>query len=89
VIAARRALDRDADAFDRSMVVLTAHSPHQRFDRQRHLAWIPPEVPVLTLPYDRHLASGDVIHPRLLARASHASALRMAAEALTVARRLS
>ncbi|MGW3421323.1 hypothetical protein [Streptomyces phaeochromogenes] len=66
-----------------TVVALTAHSPDATLDAKAASAHLrEPGVPVVLLPYDRHLAQGGPIHTALLGQATRDAAVRLAAEAM-------
>ncbi|MEN3583833.1 hypothetical protein AAH978_06735 [Streptomyces sp. ZYX-F-203] len=66
-----------------AVVALTAHSPDATLDVEAASAHLRETgVPVVALPYDRHLAQGGPIHTAVLGRATRDAAIRLAAEAL-------
>ncbi|MGE9697722.1 AAA family ATPase [Streptomyces sp. CH6] len=70
-------------ARENTVVVLNATSPDATLDpaaAREHLA--EPGVPVVLLPYDRHLGQGGPVHADRLGEAARGTALRLAAEAL-------
>ncbi|MCW2858414.1 MAG: ATPase involved in chromosome partitioning-like protein [Actinoallomurus sp.] len=77
----RHGLDR---LVPRSMTVFATHAPHARPDLDEAAALLRDNgVGVAYLPYDRHLASGGLLVPSLLAESTRTAALAIAAEALT------
>ncbi|MFI6344476.1 hypothetical protein [Streptomyces sp. NPDC050560] len=72
-----------------TMVVLTAQSPDMTLDAEAAMAHLRQSgVPVVYLPYDRHLAQGGPIRGELLGTASGDAALRLAAETMQRASRV-
>jgi MinD-like ATPase involved in chromosome partitioning or flagellar assembly len=72
----------------RTMAVFATHAPHARPDLHQAAELLRDNgVGVAYLPYDRHLASGGVLVPALLAESTRSAALAFAAEALTRANR--
>ncbi|MFF4355931.1 hypothetical protein [Streptomyces sp. NPDC001604] len=70
-------------ALSTTVVALTASSPDMILDVKAATAHLKETgVPVVVLPYDRHLAGGGPIRTDLLGRAAQDSAMRLAAEAL-------
>ncbi|MGW2718992.1 type VII secretion protein [Streptomyces sp. NPDC001492] len=70
-------------ALSTTVVALTASSPDMILDVKAATAHLKETgVPVVLLPYDRHLAGGGPIRTDLLGRAAQDSAMRLAAEAL-------
>ncbi|MFF4804111.1 hypothetical protein ACFY1U_38020 [Streptomyces sp. NPDC001351] len=70
-------------ALSTTVVALTASSPDMILDVKAATAHLKETgVPVVVLPYDRHLAGGGPIRSDLLGRAAQDSAVRLAAEAL-------
>ncbi|MFI7399163.1 hypothetical protein ACIBW9_01490 [Streptomyces sp. NPDC049541] len=70
-------------ALSTTVVALTASSPDMILDVKAATAHLKETgVPVVVLPYDRHLAGGGPIRTELLGRAAQDSAVRLAAEAL-------
>lgn len=68
----------------RTVAVFATHAPHARPDLHQAAALLRDNgVGVAYLPYDRHLASGGVLIPSLLAETTRSVALTVAAEALT------
>jgi MinD-like ATPase involved in chromosome partitioning or flagellar assembly len=68
----------------RTMTVFATHAPHARPDLDQAAALLRGNgVGVAYLPYDRHLASGGLLVPALLAESTRSAALEIAAEALT------
>ncbi|WP_106402374.1 MinD/ParA family ATP-binding protein [Actinocorallia populi] len=68
----------------RTLVVLVTHTPHLDGDLNRSRALLAAEgVPVIHLPYDRHLAAGTAVDPALLAETSQATAIHLATAAFT------
>jgi MinD-like ATPase involved in chromosome partitioning or flagellar assembly len=72
----------------RTVAVFATHAPHARPDLHQAATLLRDNgVGVAYLPYDRHLASGGVLIPSLLAETTRSVALTVAAEALTRANR--
>jgi MinD-like ATPase involved in chromosome partitioning or flagellar assembly len=70
-------------ALTTTIVALTANSPDTTLDEKTAIAHLrEPGVPVVAVPYDRHLAQGGPIHTAMLGRATRDAAVRLAAEAL-------
>nr|WP_167546342.1 hypothetical protein [Streptomyces zinciresistens] len=70
-------------ALDTTVVALSAASPDTTLDVKAGVAHLrEPGVPVIPLPYDRHLAQGGPIHTAMLGRATRDAAVRLAAEAI-------
>jgi len=70
-------------ALSTTVVALTASSPDMILDVKAATAHLKETgVPVVVLPYDRHLAGGGPIRTDLLGRAAQDSAMQLAAEAL-------
>ncbi|MEV6940899.1 hypothetical protein AB0N07_02565 [Streptomyces sp. NPDC051172] len=70
-------------ALSTTVVALTASSPDMILDVKAATAHLKETgVPVVVLPYDRHLAGGGPIRTELLGRAAQDSAVQLAAEAL-------
>ncbi|GGT53919.1 hypothetical protein GCM10010256_08410 [Streptomyces coeruleorubidus] len=66
-----------------TVVVLSANSPDTTMDPKTAAAHLrEPGVPVVPLPYDRHLAQGGPIHTAMLGRSTRDAAVRLAAEAM-------
>lgn len=66
-----------------AVVALTAHSPDATLDVKAASAHLRETgVPVIALPYDRHLAQGGPIHTAMLGQATRDAAIRLAAEAM-------
>src|SRR5690606_10470798 len=66
-----------------TVVALSANTPDATLDAKAAAAHLrEPGVPVVALPYDRHLAQGGPIHTDLLARSTRDAAVRLAAEAM-------
>jgi hypothetical protein len=81
----RHGLDR---LVPRSVAVFATHAPHARPDLDQAAALLRANgVGVGYLPYDRHLASGGLVVPSLLAESTRTAALVTAADALTRANR--
>ncbi len=73
-----------AHLLQRTLVVLVTHSPHLDGDLNRSRALLAADgVPVIHLPYDRHLAAGTSVDPSLLAESSQATAVHLATAAFT------
>jgi MinD-like ATPase involved in chromosome partitioning or flagellar assembly len=72
----------------RTVTVFATHAPHARPDLHEAAGLLRDNgVGVAYVPYDRHLASGGVLVPALLAESTRTAALALAAEALTRANR--
>ncbi len=70
-------------AAGRTVVVLTATSPHTSIDVKAAAEYLQGTgATALTLPYDRHLAAGGTVSTRLLATGTRRAATRLAAEVL-------
>jgi MinD-like ATPase involved in chromosome partitioning or flagellar assembly len=70
-------------ALSTTVVALTAGSPDSTLDAKTAATHLrEPGVPVVAVPYDRHLAQGGPIHTAMLGRATRDAAVRLAAEAL-------
>ncbi|MFF4500060.1 hypothetical protein [Streptomyces sp. NPDC001401] len=70
-------------ALSTTVVALTASSPDMILDVKAATAHLKETgVPVVVLPYDRHLAGGGPIRTDLLGRAAQDAAMQLAAEAL-------
>jgi MinD-like ATPase involved in chromosome partitioning or flagellar assembly len=88
-LSTRSALDwflrgSHAHLLQRTVVVLVTHTPHVDGDLNRSRALLAAEgVPVIHLPYDRHLAAGTALDPDLLAETSQATAVHLATAAFT------
>ncbi|WP_229828932.1 hypothetical protein [Streptomyces massasporeus] len=66
-----------------TVVALSASSPDTTLDPKTAAAHLrEPGVPVVLLPYDRHLAQGGPIHTAMLGRSTRDAAVRLAAEAM-------
>ncbi|MFJ7334554.1 hypothetical protein ACIQUU_15060 [Streptomyces sp. NPDC101116] len=66
-----------------TVVALSANSPDTTIDPRTATAHLrEPGVPVVLLPYDRHLAQGGPIHTAMLGRSTRDAAVRLAAEAM-------
>ncbi|GAA2233142.1 hypothetical protein GCM10010104_29450 [Streptomyces indiaensis] len=66
-----------------TVVALSANSPDTTLDPKTAAAHLrEPGVPVVLLPYDRHLAQGGPIHTAMLGRSTRDAAVRLAAEAM-------
>ncbi|MCZ9346534.1 hypothetical protein NGM37_53390, partial [Streptomyces sp. TRM76130] len=66
-----------------TVVALSAGSPDATLDPKTAAAHLRETgVPVISLPYDRHLAQGGPIHTAKLARATREAAVRLAAEVI-------
>ncbi|GAA0966873.1 hypothetical protein [Actinocorallia libanotica] len=73
-----------AHLLQRTLVVMVTHTPHVDGDLNRSRALLAAEgVPVIHLPYDRHLAAGTAVDPALIAETSQATAVHMATAAFT------
>jgi MinD-like ATPase involved in chromosome partitioning or flagellar assembly len=73
-----------AALLQRTLVVLVTHTPHADGDLTRSRALLAAEgLPVIHLPYDRHLAAGTSVDPALLAESSQATAVHLATAAFT------
>lgn len=76
------------DLVRRTVSVFSTQAPHARPDLRQAADLLRDNgIGVSYLPYDRHLASGGVLVPSLLAESTRAAALLIAAEALTRANR--
>ncbi|SMF33863.1 hypothetical protein [Streptomyces sp. Amel2xC10] len=72
-----------------TVVALNAASPDTTLDAKTAAAHLrEPGVPVVPLPYDRHLAQGGPIHTAMLGRATRDAAVRLAAEVMQSAVRV-
>lgn len=72
-----------------TVVALTAGSPDHTLDPTTAAAHLrEPGVPVVALPYDRHLAQGGPIHPAMLGQAVRDATVRLAAEVMQRAARV-
>ncbi|WP_443044415.1 hypothetical protein [Streptomyces sp. NBC_00366] len=72
-----------------TVVVLSAGSPDITLDAKAATAHLrEPGVPVVLLPYDRHLAQGGPIHTAMLGQDTRTAAVRLAAEAMQRAVRM-
>ncbi|MFD8308295.1 hypothetical protein ACFV29_39080 [Streptomyces sp. NPDC059690] len=72
-----------------TVVVLSAGSPDSTLDSKAAAAHLrQPGVPVVLLPYDRHLAQGGPIHTAMLGQDTRTAAVRLAAEAMQRAVRM-
>ncbi|OOQ53067.1 type VII secretion protein [Streptomyces antibioticus] len=72
-----------------TVVVLSAASPDTTLDAKTAAAHLrEPGVPVVPLPYDRHLAQGGPMHTAMLGRATRDAAVRLAAEVMQSAVRV-
>ncbi|MFC9313801.1 type VII secretion protein [Streptomyces nigra] len=70
-------------ALHSTVVALSAATPDATLDERTAVAHLrEPGVPVVLLPYDRHLAQGGPIRTDLLANATRDAAVRLAAEAM-------
>ncbi|MFF2652566.1 hypothetical protein [Streptomyces sp. NPDC058045] len=70
-------------ALSTTVVVLSAASPDATLDARTATAHLrEPGVPVVLLPYDRHLAQGGPIHTAMLGQETRTAAVRLAAEAI-------
>ncbi|MEG3627555.1 type VII secretion protein [Streptomyces poriticola] len=70
-------------ALGTTVVALTAQTPDATVDAGTAAAHLrEPGVPVVRLPYDRHLAQGGPIHTAMLGRSTRDAAVRLAAEAI-------
>ncbi|MDO0912866.1 hypothetical protein QQM39_19060 [Streptomyces sp. DT2A-34] len=70
-------------ALDTTVVALSAASPDTTLDVKSAAAHLrEPGVPVIPLPYDRHLAQGGPIHTAMLGQATRDAAVRLAAEVM-------
>ncbi|MFE7890609.1 type VII secretion protein [Streptomyces sp. NPDC057412] len=68
-------------ALDTTVVALSTASPDTTLDVRSAVAHLrEPGVPVIPLPYDRHLAQGGPIHTAMLSQATRDAAVRLAAE---------
>ncbi|MFJ7297160.1 hypothetical protein [Streptomyces collinus] len=66
-----------------TVVALSANSPDTTIDPKTATAHLrEPGVPVVLLPYDRHLAQGGPIYTAMLGRSTRDAAVRLAAEAM-------
>ncbi|MEU6220634.1 hypothetical protein ABZ845_24445 [Streptomyces sp. NPDC047022] len=66
-----------------TVVALSAISPDTTLDPKTAVAHLrEPGVPVVLLPYDRHLAQGGPIHTAMLGQDARDAAVRLAAEAM-------
>ncbi|MFJ1959936.1 AAA family ATPase [Streptomyces massasporeus] len=66
-----------------TVVALSSNSPDTTLDPKTAAAHLrEPGVPVVLLPYDRHLAQGGPIHTAMLGRSTRDAAVRLAAEAM-------
>ncbi|MEV0178406.1 hypothetical protein AB0I54_03720 [Streptomyces sp. NPDC050625] len=66
-----------------TVVALSANSPDTTLDPKAAAAHLrEPGVPVVLLPYDRHLAQGGTIHTAMLGKDTRTAAVRLAAEAM-------
>jgi len=71
----------------RTVTVFAAHSPHARADLQPATALLRGNgIGVAYIAYDRHLASGGILAPSLLAESTRLAAVDIAADVLTRAR---
>ncbi|MFE7276728.1 hypothetical protein [Streptomyces sp. NPDC057623] len=72
-----------------TVVALSAASPDTTLDVKSAAAHLrEPGVPVVPLPYDRHLAQGGPIHTAMLGQATRDAAVRLAAEVMQLAVRV-
>ncbi|MGW2235391.1 hypothetical protein [Streptomyces sp. NPDC001759] len=72
-----------------TVVVLSAGSPDTTLDSKAAAAHLrEPGVPVVLLPYDRHLAQGGPIHTAMLGQDARGATVRLAAEAMQRAVRM-
>jgi MinD-like ATPase involved in chromosome partitioning or flagellar assembly len=72
-----------------TVVALSASSPDTTLDAKTAAAHLrEPGVPVVLLPYDRHLAQGGPIHTAMLGQETRGAAVRLAAEAMQRAVRM-
>jgi MinD-like ATPase involved in chromosome partitioning or flagellar assembly len=72
-----------------TVVALSAASPDTTLDVRTAAAHLrEPGVPVVPLPYDRHLAQGGPIHTAMLGQATRDAAVRLAAEVMQLAVRV-
>ncbi|KOG28703.1 hypothetical protein ADK35_03350, partial [Streptomyces viridochromogenes] len=72
-----------------TVVALSAASPDTTLDAKTAAAHLrEPGVPVVPLPYDRHLAQGGPIHTAMLGQATRDAAVRLAAEVMQLAVRV-
>ncbi|MFI1536460.1 hypothetical protein [Streptomyces anandii] len=70
-------------ALTTTVVALSAGTPDTTLDPKVAAAHLrEPGVPVVPLPYDRHLAQGGPIHTAMLGRNTREAAVRLAAEAM-------
>jgi MinD-like ATPase involved in chromosome partitioning or flagellar assembly len=68
----------------RTVVAFATHAPHSRVNLAPTAEFLRSHgIAVVDLPYDRHLASGGVLAPSLLAESTRHAAIDIAAEALT------
>ncbi|WP_435280365.1 hypothetical protein [Streptomyces koelreuteriae] len=66
-----------------TVVALSANAPDTTLDPRAAVAHLrEPGVPVVLLPYDRHLAQGGPIHTAMLGRSTRDAAVRLAAEVM-------
>ncbi|MCH0566108.1 type VII secretion protein [Streptomyces sp. MUM 136J] len=66
-----------------TVVALIAGSPDATLDAKTAAAHLrEPGVPVVALPYDRHLAQGGPIHPPMLGQSTRDAAVRLTAEVM-------
>jgi MinD-like ATPase involved in chromosome partitioning or flagellar assembly len=66
-----------------TVVALSAGAPDTTLDPKAATAHLrEPGVPVVLLPYDRHLAQGGPIHTAMLSQTSRDAAVRLAAEVM-------
>ncbi|MDO0937152.1 hypothetical protein QQY66_37580 [Streptomyces sp. DG2A-72] len=72
-----------------TVVALSASTPDATLDAKAAAAHLrEPGVPVVLLPYDRHLAQGGPIHTAMLGRSTRDAAVRLAAEVMQQAVRV-
>lgn len=70
-------------ALTTTVVALSASTPDTTLDAKTAAAHLrEPGVPVVLLPYDRHLAQGGPIHTAMLGRSTRDAAVRLAAEVM-------
>ncbi|WP_327719993.1 hypothetical protein OG381_35010 [Streptomyces sp. NBC_00490] len=66
-----------------TVVALSANTPDATIDEKAALAHLrEPGIPVVLLPYDRHLAQGGPIHTAMLGRNTRDAAVHLAAEVM-------
>lgn len=88
-LSARGALDwfvanGNAALLQRTVIVLVTHSPHADADLERVREMLGTGgLPVIHLPYDRHVAAGTPIDTARLAATTRTAATRIAAEVFT------